>query len=172
MLAARKQFARQGWVLFRACVWLEDLKPAKVFHKVTWQATGLGCPPPCVLFFPIIFVMIFFPVLFSPHNSLKTDSDFLLTLLLFRSGHKNLAEIIRRWWGIQNHFGCGYWSSQRCDCLPSSYATTSPSMPTTNFFNEWLIVNSERPQNKWRGCTSSEGRTKKLYLLHEYGLCF
>lgn len=25
MLAARKQFAQQGWVLFRACIWLEDL---------------------------------------------------------------------------------------------------------------------------------------------------
>lgn len=35
MLAARKQFAQQGWVLFRACVWLEDLKTAKVFHEVT-----------------------------------------------------------------------------------------------------------------------------------------
>lgn len=35
MLAARKQFTQQGWVLFRACIWLEDLKTAKVFHKVT-----------------------------------------------------------------------------------------------------------------------------------------
>lgn len=38
----------------------------------------------------------FFLFLFSLYNSLKTDSDFLLTFLLFRNIHETLAKLICR----------------------------------------------------------------------------
>lgn len=120
MLAARKQFAWQGWVLFRGCILLEDPKPAKVFHKVMWQATGLGFPH-STFFFSSNIGDHFFLFYFHCATSLKTDSNLPLMLLLFRNIHKKLAEIICRWWGTHNRFGCDYWSvSQWCDCLSSS----------------------------------------------------
>jgi len=162
MLAARKQFAWQGWVLFWACICQRTFEHQKYFTKLHEKQLGWDFPffAFCLFvwfcFFGVIFVAIFSPFYFHCTPPWK-QSDFLVMLLLFRNIHENLAEIIHRWWGISKP--SWLWllveSAMRLLTHLLGIASAFSSDAYSWFFNKQWIIHSEHHQNKCSDCTFS-----------------